>query len=80
MITPILNLNPSAVVWHQGEENADDGLDYVCFEKSLITDWRKGFKNTKLPFVFVQLQPCGYVGCASAFIYPCLPACLPVYL
>jgi sialate O-acetylesterase len=59
MVSPLLPLRPSAVVWHQGEENADDGLDYTCLQNSMIADWRRHFATPELPFVFVQLQPCG---------------------
>jgi hypothetical protein len=33
MVAPLLKLQPTAVVWHQGEENSDDGADYKCFFK-----------------------------------------------
>jgi len=59
MISPLLPLQPDAIVWHQGEENADDGLDYTCLQDSMISDWRNHFGIPHLPFVFVQLQPCG---------------------
>lgn len=59
MIAPLLRLRPAAVVWHQGEENADDAVDYRCMFQSMITEWRRRFAAPELPFVFVQLQPCG---------------------
>lgn len=60
MILPITPFGFSAVVWHQGEENSDDAIDYTCFQKAMIADWRAKFvASPLLPFVFVQLQPCG---------------------
>lgn len=59
MIAPILPLVPTAVVWHQGEENADDAVDYKCFFQAMIKDWREAAQAPQMPFVFVQLQPCG---------------------
>eukprot|EP01052_Picozoa_sp_SAG31_P004019 SAG31_NODE_161_length_21899_cov_16.832844_19_plen_894_part_00 len=43
---------------HQGEENADDAVDYKCFQKAMVSDWRLTFGLPALPYVFVQLQPC----------------------
>ena len=44
---------------HQGEENADDAVDYKCFQKAMVQDWRRTFGLPSLPYIFVQLQPCG---------------------
>ena len=59
MLVPITPFGFTAVVWHQGEENSDDAIDYICFQKAMIADWRAKFSAPLLPFVFVQLQPCG---------------------
>lgn len=29
-----------------------------CFQRAMIADWRKSY-GADIPFVFVQLQPCG---------------------
>ena len=48
---------------HQGEENSGQPNDYECFQKAMIADWRQTFaahgSPPDVPFVFVQLQPCG---------------------
>lgn len=59
MIAPLLPLQPAAVLWHQGEENAGNPVEYRCFFRALIQDWRRQFSLPALPFNFVQLQPCG---------------------
>ena len=59
MLAPILPLRPTAVIWHQGEENADDAVDYKCLFQAMINDWREMAAVSELPFLFVQLQPCG---------------------
>lgn len=59
MIHPLLNLAPAGVLWHQGEENSGNPVEYHCFFTAMINDWRAQFKMPTLPFVFVQLQPCG---------------------
>eukprot|EP01043_Picozoa_sp_COSAG02_P057434 COSAG02_NODE_6972_length_3256_cov_1.597403_4_plen_410_part_00 len=59
MIVPLRKLKLSAVLWHQGEENAGNPVEYKCFFKSMIRDWRSTFGQPELPFSFVQLQPCG---------------------
>ena len=59
MIFPLSKLRLSAVLWHQGEENSGNPVEYNCFFKSMISDWRATFKQPLLPFSFVQLQPCG---------------------
>lgn len=64
MINPLLPFQPAAVLWHQGEENAQNPVEYNCFFRAMINDWRQKFAATgggspHLPFSFVQLQPCG---------------------
>ena len=59
MVAPLRLLRPDAVVWHQGEENADDAVDYKCWQRAMVQDWRRLFGLPRLPYVFVQLQPCG---------------------
>ena len=48
---------------HQGEENSGQPNDYECFQSAMIADWRQTFaahgSPPDVPFVFVQLQPCG---------------------
>ena len=58
MVAPLLALKPSAVVWHQGEENSEEGIEYTCLFNAMVVDWRKRFEAPELPFVFVQLREC----------------------
>ena len=48
---------------HQGEENSGLPVDYACFQPAMISDWQQTFAAhggaPHIPFVFVQLQPCG---------------------
>lgn len=59
MIAPLTPTQPAAILWHQGEENSGNPVEYRCFFTSLIEDWRMQFQLVSLPFIFVQLQPCG---------------------
>jgi hypothetical protein len=58
MVAPLLALKPSAVVWHQGEENSEEGIEYTCLFNAMVADWRKRFEAPELPLVFVQLRAC----------------------
>ena len=69
MVAPLLALKPSAVVWHQGEENSEEGIEYTCLFNAMVVDWRKRFEAPELPFVFVQLRECA--------LSPVLPPALP---
>jgi len=55
MINPLKSLQYKAVIWYQGESNANWADEYEGLLKSLIKDWRKQFDQPKLPFVIVQL-------------------------
>ena len=55
MINPLKSLQYKAVIWYQGESNANWAGEYEGLLKSLIKDWRKNFKQPQLPFVIVQL-------------------------
>ena len=41
MILPFLPFRPSAFIWHQGEENSGDSIDYVCYQPQMIQLWRQ---------------------------------------
>ena len=67
MIEPLARMAPSAVIFHQGEENSGDPGDYACLFRAMIGSWRRTFSTASgstsnssslLPFAFVQLQPC----------------------
>ena len=69
MIHPLVPYRFSGVLWYQGEGNASRFNGYGKLFASLITDWRKKFRNENLPFYFCQLpsymmpaespEPCG---------------------
>ena len=56
LAAPLLPLQVAAVLWHQGEENAGNPVEYGCFFRSLVADWRAGFSDAGLPFAFVSLR------------------------
>ena len=55
MIHPLVPYCFSGVIWYQGEANASRYANYGKVFSSLITDWRKKFRNEELPFYFCQL-------------------------
>lgn len=59
MIAPLLPLQPTGAIWYQGESNAESADNYQDLLTGLIKDWRKHFRNKKMPFVIVQLPNYG---------------------
>ena len=60
MMAPLTSITPRAVLWYQGESNAEgfNSTDYyACMFNSMITDWRARFNVGDFPFVFMQLPP-----------------------
>lgn len=55
MINPLKSLQYKAVIWYQGESNANWADEYEGLLKSLVKDWRKQFNQPQLLFVIVQL-------------------------
>lgn len=55
MINPLKTLQYKAVIWYQGESNANWANEYEGLLKNLMKDWRKSFNQPALPFVIVQL-------------------------
>ena len=57
MINPLWPFEVGAVVWDQGENNANycSRSQYNCLFAAMITSWRDKWANTALPFGFVQL-------------------------
>lgn len=58
MIYPISKMPIKGVIWYQGCANVGRADQYTTLFQSLITDWRKLWKND-FPFYFVQLA--GYL-------------------
>ena len=54
-IAPLTQLPVTGIIWYQGESNADRAEEYRKLFPALIHDWRKEWKNSNLPFLFVQL-------------------------
>lgn len=57
MITPIEPYTIKGVIWYQGENNADRAFQYRKLFAAMINNWRTDWKNSKLPFYFVQISP-----------------------
>ena len=62
MIAPMVDFPVRGVIWYQGEANHGRGHQYATLMPTLIKDWRRAFRNEKLPFYFVQLAPYRYEG------------------
>ena len=54
-IHPLEPLSLAGFVWYQGESNVERAADYRILFPKMIRQWRHGFQQADLPFVFVQL-------------------------
>ncbi len=59
MVTPEVDYSIKGFVWYQGESNAGKPDEYAKLQPAMITDWRKQWKESNLPFLFVQLPGFG---------------------
>jgi sialate O-acetylesterase len=55
MINPLVKYSIKGALWYQGESNADRYQNYTELLSTMITDWRKQWKQGDFPFIFVQL-------------------------
>lgn len=55
LIAPLKNLNFKAVLWYQGESNANRFGEYYGIISALIKSWRDLFEAPNLPFIIAQL-------------------------
>ena len=57
MIAPLIPYSVSGVIWYQGEANASvvHAMPYRRLFRLMIEDWRAGWGQGSLPFLFVQL-------------------------
>jgi sialate O-acetylesterase len=55
-IMPILDFPVRGVIWYQGESNADRPEQHEKLFKMLVDCWRNGWKDSRMPFLFVQLS------------------------
>lgn len=58
MIAPLQNYAIKGALWYQGESNTGKPTEYADLMKTLIADWRAGWKQD-FPFIYVQLP--GYM-------------------
>lgn len=58
MVSPCLNMTVKSILWYQGESNDGNPELYEHLLKELICDWRKNWKQKKLPFIVIQLPAC----------------------
>lgn len=58
MTAPCLNAVVKGVVWYQGESNDRAPMLYEPLLKGMICDWRRHWRQERLPFVVVQLPAC----------------------
>jgi sialate O-acetylesterase len=56
MVNPITSFGIKGVLWYQGESNVVRADQYRTAFPTLITDWRKRWKQGDFPFYFVQLS------------------------
>ncbi len=55
MIHPITPASIRGVIWYQGETNSVRHAEYVHLFTTMITQWRAAFRQSGLPFYYVQL-------------------------
>ena len=65
MIAPLQALQPTGVIWYQGESNVDNAAAYESLLGALIKDWRAWF-GTNLPFIVIQLPNYGAIASTPA--------------
>lgn len=59
MIAPLFNYTIKGIFWYQGESNTKHAEEYRQLFPRMITEWRKGFADLKLPFIYAQLPEFG---------------------
>jgi sialate O-acetylesterase len=57
MIAPMQPFPIKGVIWYQGEANNLVARQYRELFPLLISDWRQGWGEKKMPFLFVQIAP-----------------------
>ena len=61
MIAPLTTYTVRGIVWCQGETNIGRAAEYRDIFSSLVSDWRRHWREGNMPFIFVQLGPHGPV-------------------
>ncbi len=59
LVEPLVGYGIRGAIWYQGESNQSDGRDYQPKLESLITGWRKAWKQGDFPVHYVQLPGLG---------------------
>lgn len=54
-VAPLQPLTARGIIWYQGEGNAVDADAYGPLLATLISRWREGWREPRLPFLLVQL-------------------------
>lgn len=55
-IAPILSYPIKGAIWYQGESNAHNVELHEIVFRTLVDSWRSAWKNSQMPFYFVQLS------------------------
>jgi sialate O-acetylesterase len=55
MVAPFTPFSVKGFIWYQGEANWDHPETYGALLQTLILDWRSKWKDSTLPFLYVQL-------------------------
>lgn len=55
MVAPLTDYAIKGILWYQGESNAGRPEEYKKLLPALITDWRKQWNQSSLPFLYAQL-------------------------
>ena len=72
MLKQVMPVALTAILYYQGEEDADKTDRYDQLMTALIGFWRKGFREAELPFLFVQLPMWIDDGAQDSFRWPAL--------
>ncbi len=59
MLAPLTNYAVKGALWYQGEANTSKPSEYFSLMKTMIENWRQSWKQSKLPFISVQLPNYG---------------------
>jgi sialate O-acetylesterase len=54
MVAPLIPFRFKGVVWYQGESNTQFDYLYEKQLRTLVADWRSGFRQDDLPFIIIQ--------------------------
>jgi sialate O-acetylesterase len=55
MVAPLAGTPIAGVIWYQGESNVERAAQYRTLFPVMIRAWRGAWRDSKLPFLFVQL-------------------------